>query len=145
MYFPIRAVRDTRDELGWSDQLCMVHRLNTRLFPADKPVDVRRCTCWLAWDEELPIAFLCAMLVGPRMRIERYGTLPAYRGWGLGLRLLRTCTTAARMRGCSKVITYTLPCNSKSMNTLIRAGYRTYQPKRPYMQGKVVYWFHPLK
>ena len=69
--------------------------------------------------------------------MARAGVLPFARGAGLQRRLLRTREACARRAGYLWAVTDTL--NPRSMNSLIHAGYRAFEPSEPWAGGST-YW-----
>lgn len=69
--------------------------------------------------------------------------LPKYRGQGIQKRLIRVRVRKTAIFGLAGCITYTLPHNCKSANSLIAEGFRMYYPENPW-QGKDVWYFRKL-
>lgn len=61
--------------------------------------------------------------------LSRAGVLPKARRQGIHRRLLRARLTYARIEGLNTVITYTSDDNLASMNSLVSAGFRFYEPE----------------
>lgn len=91
---------------------------------------------WLVYfgDEDCVAAFagLRTCAVEKRGYLCRAGVLPAHRGAGLQLKLIKTRITAARAAGMRSVVTDTVPGNYHSANNLIRAGFTLFNPATPW-------------
>jgi GNAT superfamily N-acetyltransferase len=121
--------------------------LHTATFPRDEQPEWESGTWWLVFDGERAIAFAgltpsvqfsdCGYLV-------RAGVLPAWRGRGLQKRLLRVRERFARSVGLNWLVTATYQ-NTASSNSLIAAGYRLYEPSRPWLDKGALYWRKQLK
>lgn len=144
MAIKIRRVIQPKDVDAFNRWHSAVYALDRSSFPGDDPIDIAKAYAWLAFDDKRPIGFICAEKVGAYVRVMRYGVLPSHRGSGLGTRLLRTFERFGRSLNATGAITYTTPGNSSSINALIKAGYRTYIPKPPYVGPEFVYWCRRL-
>lgn len=98
---------------------------------------------WGAWEGEELVGY-----AGCRLPAEwpgycfmsRSGVIERCRGQGLQKRLIRVRRAFAKKSGCKSVLTYTMPDNAASMNSLISCGFKTYDPENPYLgEAKVVY------
>ncbi len=76
--------------------------------------------------------------------LSRAGVLESHRGQRLQLKLIRARVRFARAQGFPRIVTYTVPHNAPhnapSMNSLIHAGFRTYDPDVYWAGESVVYW-----
>lgn len=125
----------------------MLRLLHAATFPEDDEPDWETGTWWLVFDECHAVAFAgltpsqqfsdCAYLV-------RAGVLAAWRGRGLQRRLLRVRERHARAAGYNWLVTATYN-NLPSSNSLIAAGYRLYEPSRPWLAKGALYWRKQLK
>jgi GNAT superfamily N-acetyltransferase len=102
---------------------------------------------WLAYDGFDPVAF--AQLTTSKQwdgcgYLARSGVRSDHRGRGLQLRLIRAREARARELGWQWIVTDTNN-NIASANTLIRAGYRLYQPRRPWSFSTALYWRKELQ
>ena len=84
---------------------------------------------WIVPTDGAPIGFLC-----------RSGVLPLARGHGLQKRLIRCRLGHAKRKGCEIAISYTMPHNHASSNSLIRQGFLLYEPDYCYAGADVLYW-----
>lgn len=101
---------------------------------------------WLAYHGDDPVAF--AGLVKSQQSADagyliRAGVLEDHRGHGLQCRLLRAREIRARKNGWSRLVTDTTD-NLHSANSLIRAGFRLFQPKYPWAFNNSLYWTKDL-
>jgi len=58
----------------------------------------------------------------------RVGVVPKHRGKGLQKRLIYVRERAAKAAGLDEVVTYCVPWNCASLNSLIACGYKFYRP-----------------
>lgn len=127
----VRAVREIIAEL---DKHC---------FPADGPCDVKRGWWWLVYDDrEEPVAYAGmrrSYLWSDAGYTCRVGVLERHRGQGLQLRLLRVRQRYARSLGWNWLISDTWH-NPSSANNLIKAGFVTYEPRKPWGEKGTIYW-----
>lgn len=125
-------------------------RLNDRLFPdqAEESLgeDLQVCTWWLL-RREGEIAGFCGvrpvLSVPGSWYLARAGVLPGFRGHGAQTRMIRTRERYARTHNGDSMITYTVPHNWPSSNSLIRCGYKLYRPQTRWA-GDVNYWIKDL-
>lgn len=87
--------------------------------------------CFAGMEPSLSFAFAGYMC--------RAGVLRSYRGRGLQMRLIRARERKARSLKWTLMRSDTTN-NIPSANTLIRAGYRLYQPAVPYSFPDTLYW-----
>ena len=71
--------------------------------------------------------------------LERVGVLPAFRGNGLQTRMTRTGLKAIRSK-YRVIVTDCRPFNAPSANSLIRCGFRVYDPPVRWSLENAVYW-----
>lgn len=122
--------------------------MHTLCFRSSAPqVEPESDFWWIAYSNREPAAFaaLAEAYATPNLGyLKRAGVLPEHRGKGLQLRLIRVREAYARKLGCTGMITDTTN-NPASANTLIKAGYRLYQPANPWaftcdMGQHSLYW-----
>ena len=136
--YRIREV-DAQDE-ETADTLADLHRLTFLGTAPMPPFDWGHW--WLACDGSSPIAF--AGLV-PSTHVEnagyfcRVGVIDRHWGRSLQLRLMRAMEWRARRNGWSCIVSDTTE-NLPSANNFIKAGYRLYQPQRPWGWSQTLYW-----
>jgi GNAT superfamily N-acetyltransferase len=97
---------------------------------------------WIVFQDHLPVAF--AGLVSSTHATNagyccRVGVLQKHRGHALQLRLMRALEMRARQNGWHWIVSDTTE-NIASANNFIRAGYRLYQPQRPWAWPHTLYW-----
>jgi GNAT superfamily N-acetyltransferase len=141
--YRIREVDGSDDEI--SDTMRELHSL-TFLDCAPVPkFDVGHW--WLAYRERIPVGFagvVQSTYVANAGYFCRVGVLRAHYGHALQLRLMRAMETRARQNGWCCVVSDTTN-NLFSANNFIRAGYRLYQPERPWGWSNTLYWRKPTK
>lgn len=109
-----------------------IRRLDRRCFPADDPVVLTGAWWWVAYDGATPVGYAGLKPEGgDRYSLVRVGVLAAYRGCGLGRRLLKVRMALARRLSKHGVLkTYVWANNPESANNLIRQGFRVYRNSR---------------
>jgi len=119
-------------------------------FPDDDRVRLDDSLWWLVWrgkeavgyaglrpcrePHNAGLGFLC-----------RVGVLPGHRGRGLQKRLVAAREAAARRLGLSEIVTYCVPWNCASINSLVACGYRFYRPETKWGGSGAVYLRKGLK
>lgn len=124
------------------EDAALVRDMNDALFP-DTPIKhARESSAWVAWKGAEPAGFATARDVGDRtVYLSRAGVLPAHRGNGLHLRMIRRRIRWARSIGAGAVVTDVLVENIRSAVHLERAGLRLYIPEEPWVGlGDVLYF-----
>ena len=117
--------------------------LHERTFGNDAPlVSTEQGYWWLVYCGDDPVAF--AGMVRSSQRVNRgylirSGVLPAHRGQGLQVRLLRTREAKARRLGWSALVSDTTN-NVPSSNSLIRSGFLLFTPEHPWSFENSLYW-----
>lgn len=123
-----------------------VPALDELCFPDDDRVKVDGALWWIAWhgqsavgyagmricqnEHNKGLAFLC-----------RVGVVREHRGHGLQRRMLRARESAARAMGVRELVTYCVPWNCASINSLASCGYKAYRPEHTSWGGSwSVYW-----
>lgn len=137
MSYRIRAVDGSNPEITF-----VLHTLHKETFGDTAPLpDTSDGHWWIAYHGSEPVAF--AGLQKARSAdsgyLVRSGVLPAHRGHGLQVRLLRAREKQARKNGWRFTLTDTTN-NIPSSNSLIRAGYRLFEPKYPWAFPNSLYW-----
>lgn len=102
-------------------------------FPADEPVKPEESYWWTVWSGGEAIAYaglrVCQDPCNKGLGfLSRAGVLRAYRGQGLQKRLIRKRVTVARIMGLRELVTYVVPSNLASANSLIACGFKLYRP-----------------
>lgn len=126
-----------------TDDLDAVRLLDRDIFGpfGDDPIDEpEKSQWWLVCDARGDYVGFGGARRLPGRRVvllERAGVLSQHRGRRLHERLVR-----ARLRwaGDARVITYTAHFNTASSNTMIRCGFRLYEPDYAWAGRDVLYW-----
>lgn len=118
-------------------------------FPADDRINPADSLWWIAWHGKQPVAYAGLRLCRLEQNLGaaflcRAGVIPAHRGRGLQKRLIRVRENAARKLAITELVTYCVTYNAPSINSLIRCGYRTYNPATKYGGPNAVYFRKPL-
>lgn len=138
MTYRIKRVDGTDDEIA--DTLRWMHNL---CFGNSAPApETDQDYWWIAYQDKEPCAF--AQLVPAANTpltgyLKRSGVLYEHRGNNLQVRLLRVRERLALKEGWTTVVTDTTD-NIPSANSLIKAGYRLYQPEWPWAFDHSLYW-----
>lgn len=127
--------RDHATDLGDMQEVC---------FPGDSRYDPEQGYWWAAFDSyDDAVGFGLLIPSDTRKRtgyLALAGVLPAHRGQGLQLRLIKVRLSHARCLGMVACVTETTD-NPPSANNLIRAGMMTYRPHRPWRTSRsTIYW-----
>lgn len=102
---------------------------------------------WIGYDGPLAVAFAA---LHPSSQwsdagyLSRAGVLPSHRGQGLQRRLLRVRERRARALGLGWLVSDTR-FNPPSANNLIAAGFKTFEPSKPWGDDCTTYWKKELK
>jgi predicted acetyltransferase len=113
-------------------------------FPADDRVSVPGSLWWVAWDGTQPVGFgglrPCTLAENRGLAfLCRAGVVPSHRGRGLQKQLIRLRERAARALGLKELVTYCVPSNSASLNSLIACGFKFYNPATKWGGATAVY------
>ena len=120
----------------------LLHRLQKACLPDDRPYFPTNGAYWLGYDRDTPIAFCIAapsVRWADTMYLGRAGVLPSHRGQGLQKRMILIRERWARRNGYVWSITDTAD-NPASANSLIKKGYRMFNPSKPWGLDYSVYW-----
>ena len=120
--FTIRVARQS--------EMQIIARLDREIFALDEPVSLAPPSCWwLAFEPRgRPVAFAGVEEVDDWTCFVRCGVLPSYQGRGLQKRLIRVRLAYAKRARSRGAITYVMPYNAPSANSLISQGFRVYEP-----------------
>lgn len=139
------AIRHTSSQIALSE----IKRLDRVCFPGDAPYPVDGARWWIArLGNGDAVGYCGAKWWAPDNSVYlcRAGVLPSFRGSGLQRRMIDIRVTWARREGAECVFTYTLSNNAASCNSLIRAGFRVYEPATNWAGvNRVIYWRLDLK
>ena len=141
--YRIQEVDGSDDEI--SDTLRELHRLTFLDYASVPEFGVGHW--WLTYREKSPVGFAG---VAPSTYVAnagyfcRVGVLRAHYGHALQLRMMRAIEMRARQNRWCCVVSDTTN-NLFSANNFIQAGYRLYQPDRPWGWANTLYWRKPTR
>jgi GNAT superfamily N-acetyltransferase len=118
--------------------------LDLACFPSDTRVTVPGSLWWIVRHRGRPVGYAGLYVCeDPDNRglgfLCRVGVLAEHRGHGLQGRLIRARERTARRLGLKELVTYCVPWNEPSVNSLIKCGYRLYRPASRWGGGGAVY------
>lgn len=129
-------------EVDGAAEARLLYRLHRDALPFDAPISTREGWWWIAYEGDKPVGF-AGMYPSTQWAdcgyLCRAGVIESARGHGLQKRLIRARIRKARAMGMCWAITDTYE-NPESGNSLIRCGFRLYQPTRPWGAEGVNYW-----
>lgn len=103
---------------------------------------------WLAWEGDQPVGFASVEEFQEEGLTYSYfagcGVIPHFRGQGIQKRLIRARLAWGTRRGHNKALSYTMHWNAKSINSLIKCGFKSYEPLEAYAGEELIYWFKSL-
>lgn len=143
MTYRIREVDASDDEMAEH-----IHHFNrqTSTFPEITEAELDGGFWWLAYLDDEPVGF-AGMVPSKQYAgvgyFKRAGIDPAHRGNGLQIRLMRVRINKARKVGYSHLIS---ECTDTvySANNFIKAGFRIYEPSKPWAFKNSIYWIKKL-
>jgi len=121
------------------ETILAIHRV---CFPNATPYPVDGVYWWLARDPKGAPAAMAGLTVGTReggAYLCRSGVLPAHRGQGLQVKLIKRRLALANAFDLNYVVTDTID-NPVSANHLIDCGFRLYHPITPWAHDGSLYW-----
>jgi GNAT superfamily N-acetyltransferase len=142
--FRIREVDATEEH--YHEELTNLHDLT--FFDTSIRADFERGYWWLVTDMDdwaMPYkavafcGFTFALHTPGAGYLKRAGVLKAYRGQGLQRRLITVRERKARTLGLTTMLTDTTE-NPPSANSLISAGYKTFEPAYRWAFQHSIYW-----
>lgn len=139
MTIRIRAVDPFEDD----DAEEAIRSLHAECLPGVELPELGDGFWWLAFRGREPVGYAG---LHPSRRFCNVGYLcaagvaPTARGHGLQRRLIRVREAKAKSLGWSWLITDTVPSNPASSNNLIRCGYLTFAPERPWRVEGAIFW-----
>lgn len=141
--YRIREVDGLREDVA--EAIADMHEVCFRNTAA--PVDTSEGWWWLVYHGKYAVAF-AGLTFGKSDKdtgyLVRSGVMPKYRGRGLQKRLIRAREMKARKIGLHYIVTDTT-FNTASSNSLIKAGYKLFTPKRPWAFKSTLYWRKEMK
>jgi GNAT superfamily N-acetyltransferase len=90
--------------------------------------ELKNCDAWLIADGSLYVGYAVLKTTGTIAKLDRVGLHDCARGKGFQRKLIRLREQRAKELGYSEVVTYVSSYNIISLNNLIKAGYRAYEP-----------------
>lgn len=114
-------------------------------FPADERVAIGDALWWVAWREREAVGYaglrVCREPVNRGLAfLCRAGVLPQHRGHGLQKRMIRVRLAEARRLGVREVVTYVVPSNLASANSLLACGFKLYRPEHRWGGSEALYF-----
>jgi GNAT superfamily N-acetyltransferase len=138
---PYRIRRVDGGDSETKDTLCDLHE--AAFGPSAPLIDTSHGYWWLCYDDsDTPVAFAGMVRSSSCVKrgyLIRSGVLPSHRGRGIQVKLLRAREAHARKLGYDLLVTDTTS-NIPSANSLIRAGFKLFQPKHPWAFENTLYW-----
>lgn len=126
----------------------LILRMQKETLPLDEPYNPIKGVWFIAYTENGDPAGYAGVVQSSQWWDTAYlcraGVLYKYRGNGLQKRLIKTRIRAAKTMGFNWLITDTSD-NAPSANSLISAGFRMYEPSKPYALNSSLYWRLKLK
>src|ERR1700761_4502473 len=141
--YSIREVDASDDEIA---DVIQGFNLQTPSFPKLTEHEFDTGCWWLAYFDDEPVGF-AGMVPSSNWHnvgyFKRAGVDPKHRGNGLQIRLMRVRINKARKLGYSHLIS---ECTDTvySANNFIKAGFKIYQPSRPWAFPNSIYWIKAL-
>jgi GNAT superfamily N-acetyltransferase len=113
-------------------------------FPNDYRISLADSLWWIVWKGKEAVGYAglrpcqnpCNAGVGFLCRV---GVVPEHRGKGLQKRLIKAREAEAKRIGLVELVTYCVPWNCPSINSLVACGYRFYRPETKYGGGGSIY------
>lgn len=141
--YKIREVDGSDDDIA---EIIRHFNRQTEDFPELTDDELDGGHWWLAYRGDDPVGF-AGMVHSKQYHgvgyFKRAGVDPAHRGHGLQIRLMRVRINKARKLGYSHLVS---ECTETvySANNFIKAGFRIYQPSRPWAFKNSIYWIKAL-
>ena len=120
--------------------------LHGATFPGTPEPEYGEGWWWLVYSGSTPVGFAG---MGPSARWERTGYFNRagvtylFQGKGIQKRLIKTRMAWARKIGYTHVVSDTRE-NPASANSLIKCGFKIYEPKYPWAFKESLYWIRKL-
>jgi GNAT superfamily N-acetyltransferase len=115
--------------------------MDAAVLPNDFPIEEwEESIWWIGFHAGKPVCYCGLKREVGHAYFNRAGVLPEARGNGLQKKMIRKRLDYCRENNIKKAITNTALYNVKSMNSLIRCGFRTYWPQNRWVGDDVMYW-----
>lgn len=112
----------------------------------DKFYDVRNGYWWIAYIDKTPIGF-AGLVPSSQWQQAGYlcraGVIELFQGQGIQKKLIRVRAQYARSLGWTHLVSDTYD-NPASANSLIRCGFKMYDPSSPWGARGTLYWIRKL-
>ena len=121
--------------------------LNSLIFPEDDLDVGPNSVHWTARDlcNKEPVGFCSVSDFGHGILfLSRAGLLREYRGRGIQRKFIRVRESFAKRNGYEVIITYTYKDNYQSMASLIKNGYKVYEPEYDYAGPDFIYFMKEI-
>lgn len=114
-------------------------------FPEDYRITTAEALWWVVWCGRRPVGYgglrPCREAHNRGMGfLCRAGVIREHRGRGLQKRLIVARERVARRMGLKRLVTYCVPYNAASINSLISCGYRVYCPGTKWGGAGAIYF-----
>lgn len=116
------------------------------VLPTDTPCDPQVGHWFVVTDSNTVMAFaqLKVTALPGYGYLSRSGVYEEYRGKGYQVKLIRARERKARKLGLTHLVCDTSNNNHASSNSLIRCGYKLYEPKERWAFADGLYWIKAL-
>lgn len=121
----------------------IVADLHARLFPSIIFPYPHYGDWWVVWHKEKPVAFAhqSPTTYYPNSGyFGRVGVLPAHRGHGLQLRLMKMAEKRARKAHAWEALYSDTTCKPHSAANFEKLGWARFEPETPWGTARTVYW-----
>jgi hypothetical protein len=138
----VSSVKIRQVDTSKPETLALLQWLQLKILPSDVPEDTSNGFWWIAYDVELPVGFASVRRSTSFTQtgyLSRAGVIYSHRGQGLQSRFIRVRQAKAVSLGWTHLITDTLN-NPASANSLIRCGFKSYLPRKPWAADGAAYW-----
>jgi GNAT superfamily N-acetyltransferase len=122
-----------------------VKALDEVCFPADVRVATENVLWWITWLNGEAVAYaglrVCRESFNRGLAfLCRAGVRPEHRGHGLQRRMIEARVAYARKLGIRELVTYVVPDNLASANSLIACGFKLYRPEHRWGGSAAMYF-----
>lgn len=122
--------------------------IDNSIFPGCDTPRFKEAYLWLAYTEDNEVAGFASLrpfLRGKFGFLERVAVLPKYRGNRLQKRFIRARLSLARKLNMKSVVTYTVPDNVESINSLMHSGFYAFTPGWKWAGANMLYFIFDLR
>lgn len=110
----------------------LIYKLDAKCFPDEETPWFGNRFWWVALLGSKPVGYAALKKLETDRKcgyLSRAGVLPSHQRKGIHGKLLRARIAYARRIGLTTLITYTSDDNYPSMNSLVKVGFRFYEPE----------------